>query len=250
MNEKPLHIASISRLSEVFGTEKITHPLIAVMDTAKWKIDKEWVRQKLTLGMYYISLKDKSCGMDYGRNAYDFDEGVLAFAAPDQLITLTKELEINELNGWILFFHPDLIRHTPLGNRIGRYKFFSYDVHEALHLSEDEQRTITDCKNIISDEIKERIDAHSQTVIASALELLLNLSQRYYERQFLTRSAQNSDTADRFHSLLEAYYKDGNFAEKGIPSIEYFSNKLHFFHQLPERFAEKTNRNFCQRTHQ
>ncbi len=127
----------------------------------------------------------------------------------------------------MLFFHPDLIRNTEFGKRIDDYGFFSYDVHEALHLSEAEQHILNDCIKLIQSEIAERIDNHSQRVIASTLELLLNYSLRYYERQFNTRSAQNVDTVSKFESLLKAYYKEGKFAEQGAPSIEYFAEAIH-----------------------
>ncbi|KAF9658491.1 helix-turn-helix domain-containing protein [Tenacibaculum sp. ZH5_bin.1] len=226
MKGEIIHIESISKLCEVFGMEKPTHPLISVMDVSDWQLESHWVDKKLTLGMYYISLKDKDCGIDYGRSSYDFDEGVLVFAAPNQLITIKQELEFNEIRGKIMFFHPNLIMNTSLGKIIDNYKFFSYDVHEALHLSDAEQKTVVECFSIIHEEIKGRIDNHSQTVIASSIELLLNLSNRYYERQFLTRSAQNSDIVSQFNTILKDYYGNGNFSNKGIPPIEYFSEKI------------------------
>jgi YesN/AraC family two-component response regulator len=174
-----------------------------------------------------IGLKDKSCGLQYGRNNYDFDEGVMIFTAPDQVQSVSKPQALNEISGWMMFFHTDLIRNTSLGKSIDDYGFFGYDVHEALHLSEAEQKAITDCVNMIHQEITERIDNHSQIVIASYLELLLNLSRRYYERQFNTRSAQNTDVISQFHLLLNNYYKSGKFAETGIPSLEYFSDQIH-----------------------
>ena len=127
----------------------------------------------------------------------------------------------------MLCFHPDLIRNTSLGQRIDDYGFFSYDVHEALHLSEAEQNTLNECVNLIKAEIKSRIDNHSQRVIVSTLELLLNYSLRYYERQFNTRSAQNSDVISSFEHLLKDYYKQGKFALSGVPPIEYFAQEVH-----------------------
>lgn len=221
------NIKSISQLHEIFGFGKPTHPLIGIIDVSKWEIPEQFIGVKFTSGLYTIGLKDKSCGLQYGRNMYDFNEGVLFFTAPDQVQSVSKAQQLNEIQGWMLFFHPDLIRNTPLGRTIEDYKFFTYDVHEALHLSDAEQKTITDCKTMIQNEISERIDNHSQTVIASSLELLLNLSRRYYERQFNTRSAQNSDVVSQFHSLLNSYFKSGKFAETGIPPIEYFSDKIH-----------------------
>jgi AraC-like DNA-binding protein len=221
------NVKSISQLHEIFGFSKPTHPLISIIDVSKWEIPEQFIRVKFTSELYTIGLKDKSCGLQYGRNTYDFNEGVLFFTAPNQVQSVSKSQALDEIQGWMLFFHPDLIRNTPLGRTIEDYKFFTYDVHEALHLSDTEQKTITDCKTMIQNEIAERIDNHSQTVIASSLELLLNLSRRYYERQFNTRSAQNSDVVSQFHALLNSYFKDGKFAETGIPSIEYFSDKIH-----------------------
>ncbi|MDJ1498404.1 helix-turn-helix transcriptional regulator [Cytophagaceae bacterium DM2B3-1] len=227
MNQEIQNIRSISQLHEVFGFDKPTHPLISIIDVSKWEIPAKFVGVKYTSELYSIALKDKSCGLQYGRNSYDFHEGVLIFTAPNQVQSVMKAQELNEIQGWMLFFHPDLIRNTSLGQAIEDYRFFSYEVHEALHLSDAEQKTITDCMSLIQREILERIDNHSQTVICSSLELLLNLSKRYYERQFNTRSAQNSDVISQFHSLLNSYYKGGKFTEMGIPTIEYFSDKIH-----------------------
>ncbi|MRX41531.1 helix-turn-helix domain-containing protein [Flavobacterium sp. LC2016-23] len=227
MHQEIQNIKSISQLHEVFGFEKPTHPMISIIDVSKWEIPEKYVGVKYTSELYTVGLKDKSCGLQYGRNHYDFDEGVLLFTAPGQVQSVSKTQHLDEIKGWMLFFHPDLIRNVALGRSIDEYGFFAYDVYEALHLSDTEQKTITDCKTMIQNEISERIDNHSQTVIASSLELLLNLSRRYYERQFNTRSAQNSDVVSQFHTLLNSYYKSGKFAETGIPSVEYFSGKIH-----------------------
>jgi AraC-like DNA-binding protein len=226
MSDDIVYIKSISQLHELGGLEKPTHPLISIIDVSMWEIPIEHVGVRTISSMYSIGMKDRSCGLQYGRNTYDFDEGVLYFAAPDQVQTVTKAQELNEVQGWMLFFHPDLIRNTPLGKSIDNYKFFSYDVHEALHLSDAEQKTITDCVDLIKREISERIDDHSQIVVSSSLELLLNLSQRYYQRQFNTRSAQNKDVLNQFQSFLKEYYDNGLFSESGTPSVEYFSDKV------------------------
>lgn len=227
MKQDIKNIKSISQLHEIFGFEKPTHPLISIIDVSKWEIPEQYVGVKYTSKLYTVGLKDKSCGLQYGRNTYDFDEGVLIFTAPDQVQSVSKAQKLDEIQGWMLFFHPDLIRNTSLGQRIEEYGFFSYDVYEALHLSDAEQKTISDCKTMIQCEILERIDNHSQTVIASSLELLLNLSRRYYERQFNTRAAQNSNVVNQFHTLLNSYYKTGKFTETGVPSVDYFADKIY-----------------------
>jgi len=227
MMDEIVHIKSVSHLHELCGFHKPTHPLISIIDVSEWAIPESLVGMRTLTDLYSIGLKDKSCGLQYGRNTYDFDEGVLFFTAPNQVQSVLRAQKKDEIQGWMLFFHPDLIRNMPLGKTIDSYKFFSYDVHEALHLSPAEQKTITDCMNFVRAEISERIDNHSQTVIASSLELLLNLATRYYERQFNTRSAQHSDVVSRFQMLLADYYESGKLAETGMPTIEYFAQRVH-----------------------
>lgn len=209
------------------GLGKPTHPLITVVDLSKLSYGEEAVGQKFVSDLYCIALKDGNCGIEYGRNHYDFEEGVLIFTAPEQVITVTKAQKADEVHGWMLYFHPDLIRNMPLGSKIDSYSFFSYEVYEALHLSEQEQATVTNCIEMIKTEINERIDNHSQQVIVSNIELLLNYCSRYYERQFNTRSAHHDDTVSKFERELKEYYQTNLILEMGQPTIQYLAEKCH-----------------------
>jgi len=222
-----IRIKSITQLHDLLGFEKPTHPLITIIDISRWEIGEEWVGVKAMTDLYCIALKDAGCGLEYGRNTYDFGEGVLMFTAPNQVLLTTKPQSLGERTGWMLFFHPDLIRNTPLGHHIDSYHFFSYDVHEALHLSDAEQDIITESVGFIQSEIRQRIDNHSHRVVVSLLEVLLNYSLRFYERQFNTRGAQNKDVVTQFEALLKEYYKEGKFTETGMPTIEYFAGRVH-----------------------
>lgn len=206
----------------MFGLIVPIHPLISIIDVSKWEIPEKFVGQKIITDLYSIALKDKNCGLSYGRNKYDFNEGVLIFTAPKQLQTLTKTQNLDEIRGWMLFFHPELICNTSLVKKIEHYPFFSYDVHEALHLSDLEQQNITQCIDLIVHEIQECKDHYSQSIIANVLELMLNLSQRYYERQFNTRKIENTHILSQFQGLLKEYYDQGSFVENGQPTIEFF----------------------------
>lgn len=227
MSNNVVHQHSISELHSMLNLGKPTHPLITILDVSKLEIGEEVVGMKIMSDMYCIALKDASCGMDYGRNHYDFDEGVLMFTGPQQVLTPTRAHQLGEIQGWMLYFHPDLIRNMPLGSRIDSYTFFSYDIHEALHLSEQEQATLTNCIEMIRTEINERIDDHSQQVLVSNLELLLNYCSRYYSRQFNTRSAQNSDVVSKVESVLKDYYHADLLGTQGQPSIQFLADKVH-----------------------
>lgn len=227
MSNPIIHSKSIAEIRAIFGLDKPTHPLITVLDTQKLAYGEETVGKRFTSDLYLIALKDSSCGIDYGRNSYDFDDGVLIFTAPKQVITVKKPQELNQVKGWMLYFHPDLIRNTTLGSKIDTYNFFNYEVHEALHLSENEQNTLHQIVRLIQDEIKERIDNHSQQVLVSNLELLLNYSKRFYERQFNTRSAKHNDIVAKVELLLKEYYSENQLIEKGQPTIQYLADHCH-----------------------
>ena len=145
--------------------------------------------------------------MFYGRNKYDFEEGVLQFMAPGKIVKFTEESRPSTY-GFMLVFHPDLIRNFDLAKRMKEYNFFNYSVHESLHLSEKEERTMLDTVENIKDELNENIDKHSQEVLVTNLQLLLNYSNRFYERQFITRTKSAlmllASWRKRFRSILKA----------------------------------------------
>jgi len=227
MSEPIIHSKSIAEIRAFFGLDKPTHPLITILDTEKLAYGEETVGNRFSSDLFCIALKDSSCGIDYGRNSYDFDDGVLIFTAPKQVITVKKPQALKEVKGWMLYFHPDLIRNTTVSSKIDSYNFFNYEVNEALHLSENEQNTLNQIVQLIQDEIKERIDNHSQQVLVTNIELLLNYSKRFYERQFNTRAASNSDVVSIVEALLKNYYSENQLIEKGHPSIQYLADKCH-----------------------
>ncbi|GAB3525082.1 helix-turn-helix domain-containing protein [Photobacterium alginatilyticum] len=218
---------SISELHEGMGLGKPAHPLITIVDTENLSYGEELIGMKFTSDMYCIALKDKGCGIDYGRNAYDSDNGTLIFTAPDQVFKVAKAQKLNEVKGWMLYFHPDLIQKSALARKIDQYTFFDYAVHEALYLTEQEQQTLNQIVNLIRHELNGDTDEHSQQVLVSYIELMLNYCARYYERQLTTRSVQNLDIISRIETLLKDYYQNNDLIESGQPTIQYLASRCY-----------------------
>ncbi len=219
-----LLIDSVSAFTEHFGFPKPLHPLLAVIDlkpTTHRPPPGLMLRQ-----LYIISLKKNLKGkLRYGQQAYDYSEGVLAFYAPGQLCTAPADVDTSELDGWMLVFHPDLLHRHPLGKKIGSYNFFSYQVHEALHLSAREEAVLDGLLHGLRTEVAQPIDGFSHEVICSQLEVLLNYSNRFYHRQFLTRRPAAHDLLSRFEELLVAYFAQGG--EQPLPTVQHFADALH-----------------------
>lgn len=162
----------------------------------------------------------------YGRSSYDFQECSMVFTAPNQILEFNKDYKTADEACWTLVFHPDLIRKSELGKRIDDYAFFDYAANEALHLSDEERGMITDITQKIQKEYSNNIDMHSQRLMISNLELLLNYCVRFYDRQFYTRTNLNQDIVKDFEHLLKAYYKNEKQLELGIPSVQYCAQEL------------------------
>ncbi|MGL4907877.1 MAG: helix-turn-helix domain-containing protein [Bacteroidales bacterium] len=215
---------TIDEYNKVMGFETF-HPLITVNDFSKSTYNKGFPAGH-SFGFYTVFLKEVKCGdIKYGRNYYDYQEGTLVFLAPNQEITIENRVP-HHPKGYALMFHADLLRNTALGRTMKEYNFFSYEVFEALHLSEQEKRTILECLQNIQAELQHSIDKHSQRLIVSNIELFLNYCRRFYDRQFITRAHVNNDAVSRFEALVYEYFQSDQPQHKGLPTVKYFADKL------------------------
>ncbi|SDQ67055.1 Helix-turn-helix domain-containing protein [Chryseobacterium soldanellicola] len=219
------HIKSISQLVRLLGLPAPLHPLIALVDYNTVPIEIFPKGQKISLDFYKISFKPSFTGhIKYGQGYYDFEEGGLAFLKPKQIVFSPEDTESYE--GIALYFHPDFIRNYPLGKTISQYGFFSYDVSEALFLSLKEKEIIAGLFASIANELDNNIDSFSQDVLVSQIELLLNYSNRFYNRQFITRKAVNHDIITSLDKLLNNYFEKESSLRNGLPSVNYISTEL------------------------
>lgn len=247
--EEILKVETVSQGNALVGKETL-HPLVSVIDFSKYK-PMEYAR--MNLGFYGIFLKDiKDANLQYGRHNYDYQEGTLIFIAPGQVVGFSNRTpgEYFQPSGWALMFHPDLIHGTSLSKRIKEYTFFSYDVHEALHLSEQEKQTLIDCLAKIDIELRRGIDRHSKMLIVSNIELLLNYCIRFYDRQFITRDHANRDCVARFEKILDDYFQTGKAQAEGLPSVAYCADQLNlsanYFGDLIKKETGKTAQEYIQ----
>jgi AraC-like DNA-binding protein len=209
----------------ILGLPAPPHPLISLVDYSNVSVSLFPKGEKVSLDFYKISFKPTFSGqIKYGQGHYDFEEGGLAFLKPKQIVFPPEDIESYE--GVALYFHPDFIRNYPLGKTINQYGFFSYDVSEALFLSAKEKEIIADLFASIGNELHNNIDSFSQDVLVSQIELLLNYSNRFYNRQFITRKAVNHDIITSLDHLLNSYFEEENSLKNGLPSVKYISTEL------------------------
>ncbi|ADB37904.1 AraC family transcriptional regulator [Spirosoma linguale] len=223
----PYIINSISELHRLLGLPKPGHPCVSVINLADVTCHFDETLKSVVYNFYSICIKKDFTGkLRYGQNYYDFDEGVMTFFSPGQVIS-TVTPDGMALTGCWLVIHPDFIQNYPLAKSIKEHGFFSYAVNEALFLSDKEEATINSIMQTIEQEYRSVIDNYSQDVIVSHIDVLLNYANRYYNRQFITRKNASHDLLTNLEVLLSDYFDNEQVREQGLPTVQYLSEKLH-----------------------
>ncbi|MCE6991889.1 AraC family transcriptional regulator [Dyadobacter sp. CY323] len=218
---------TISEFHQFRGYPGPENPLISVLNLQEIKRlpanEVSFVKD-----FYSIALKRNfNVKMKYGQQDLDYNDGVMFFMAPGQLLRLEVETD-TELrhSGWMLLVHPDFLWNTPLAKTIRQYEYFDYAVNEALFLSEREETTISGIMQSIQQEYQANIDKYSQDLMIAQLELLLKYSERFYQRQFITRKIANHKVLDRLESVISEYLNSDDLMKTGLPTVQYVANAL------------------------
>jgi len=246
-----LKIQSLTDMFRIMEMPSPKHPLIAIVDYSRTPFTTKVPRFKVVCDFYQITIKsDKNGFLKYGRESYDYQEGSLVYLAPEQVVEYdSSDSDVVE-SGWSLFFHADLFRTFPLGRKMKEYGFFNYQSNEALHISEKERALVESILHKIEMELDSNLDDFSEEVIVSNIELLLNYSKRFYNRQFITRKRFNENTITQFTNLLEEYFSREMQKEIGIPTVQYFADKLTFSpNYLSDLIRKGTDKSILEHIH-
>ena len=243
--ENILEMPSVKDYNDNLGVTTL-HPLVSVVDMSKL----ECIRHSLKhFGFYCIILKHLGCGdVTYGRSTYDYNDGSLIFVAPNQMAGANDGKISYNTKGWILMFHPDLLRNTYLEHSMNRYTFFDYSSNEALHLSEQEREIIIGYLCNIRRELHHPTDDYTNRNIILNIEALLNNCMRFYERQFISRKNENNKIMEQLTYLLEEYLLSGKSQQYGLPTVAWCADNLHlssnYFGDLVKKYSGRSAQEF------
>jgi AraC-like DNA-binding protein len=229
IENSPVKFASLSDAHRAMGLPKPRHPLISLINNTNAPPDVQRPVGSHVLNFYKVAYKEPRRGrLKYGQGYYDFDEGGLMFAAPNQVIGNHNEgaQAVGTCSQFTLLVHADFLLNHTLAKRIKQYGFFSYSANEALHLSEEERGTIIGIFKMIESELNSRIDDFSQDVVISQLELLLTYANRFYKRQFITRKAASNDVLEKLEDILNDHFEKEQSSIQGIPTVQYLADQM------------------------
>lgn len=219
--EKTFRFNSIAEFHTFCNLPNPEHPLISLIDYGKVFYPVNENELKWIQNFYSIGLKrNVNAKFNYGQQQYDFNSGVLTFVSPLQFLKIEiNQAVVVEPTGWLLLIHPDFLWNTALAKKIKSFDFFQYAVNEALFLSDKEEKVIVEILLKIEQEYQSNIDKFSQELIIAQIELLLIYSERFYERQFLTRKKSNCQLLERFEKVLSQYFESDSLLENGVPTV-------------------------------
>jgi AraC-like DNA-binding protein len=221
-------VNTIAEFHQLTNRPEPEHPLLSITrcEESGWEPDS--ADTSIIRNFYTISLKKNvNAKFWYGQQEIDFNKGVLHFMLPKQVISIDTSVQRTKHTGWVLLIHPDFLWNTPLAKKIKEYEYFNYYVNEALHLSAKEEATIINIFENISQEYHSGIDAFSQDIILAQIELILAYSERFYQRQFITRKKDNHRILEQMELLLHEYFKQNDLAVKGMPTVQFIADALH-----------------------
>lgn len=224
MTNTPYRIKTITEVYRLSGNEKPHHPLVGIIDLAASQNTSGI--NAVIFDFYVITMKTGCDKLLYGQQKYDFDEGVMAFLSPGQVLRGEDGDMPKNLRGWMMFIHPDFLWNTSLAKKIKQYEYFGYSANEALFLSDKEENLIDSIVENVKNEYSSNIDKFSQEVIIAHLEVLLTYAQRFYERQFITRKVTNHKILECFEEVLNDYINNKDLISEGLPTVQYFADKL------------------------
>ena len=223
------HFKTISAFHRFVGLPAPQHPLISVVDVATVPHRYGVEPTHLVFDFYSISLKRMdNVKIKYGQQPFDFNEGIMSFMSPGQVFSMAVADDNEEVkkSGWVIYIHPDFLWNTALGKTIKQYDFWGYSLHESLFLSEKEEAVINNIILNIQQEYQANIDKFSKQIIISQIETLLSYSERFYNRQFITREKANHQLLERLESLLDAYFDSDDLVTRGLPTVQYVAEQL------------------------
>jgi len=223
------HFKTISEFHEFRDLPKPQHPLISIINVGNVRHLRADEPNSMAFDFYSIAVKrTHNVKVKYGQQPFDFNEGIMSFMAPNQVLSIAYDKKDEEIkqSGWVIYIHPDFLWNTSLAKNIKQYDFWDYSLNEGLFLSEKEEIVINNIIQNIEQEYHANIDKFSKQIIISQIETLLNYSERFYNRQFITREKSNHQLLDRLEKLVSDYFNSDDLINRGLPTVQYVAEHL------------------------
>lgn len=187
---------------------------IHLVDYAEQK-DMRKKSSPIELDFYLLAIKTNfNKNDDFGQTVFDQSDSFVYLDQPGDFLQWDIK---HQVSGYQILVDAALFRKIAK-----EYSFAYYRNHEALFITKDEERVITDLFQKALQEFQNS-ENFSKDIIISYASLILSYIQKFYSRQFDTREELYNATVADFYRNLEAYYNNEQKSLK-TPSVSYFSD--------------------------
>lgn len=245
--KKILKVHTVNDYAKYIGAP-VLHPLVSVIHYDELEHCRHSLNNYDVYGMF---IGDETLEeLTYGLTKYDLHRHALMCVAPGQIGGKADTGEEIQTKGWALLFDPELFHGTELERRMSGYTFFSYNINEALLMSDEQRAIIVQLLEAIRNELQ-HADGHTSQIIVSYIGLILEYVSRFYAQQLSTSNTMTNDLLQRFENLLKRYYADGEYLRQGLPSVKYCAHNLflspNYFGDLIKQLTGDTASNAIRR---
>lgn len=227
-----------------------SHELVSVIDYSEVSPVRYSLNSYEVYGLF-LQGKEDDFDLVYGAGKYDYTEGTLICVAPGQLGGKEDNGESVHLSGWALLFHPDILQGTGLEKDIDSFSFFDYRINEALHMTSEERDIMIGVMRQIKNELTFPSDSMQNRIIVGFINILLRYAQRFYNRQFISRSLMNNDILSKFEKFLKDYFDSNRQLSEGIPTVKLIAEELNmsynYFSDVIKRTTEDSPNHYIKR---
>lgn len=117
---------------------------------------------------------------------------------------------------------------TPFAGKLKDFRYFSYDLHEALPLTDAERQLLWDYFHLINKALSlQPADQHTSTLLASLLISLLTPAQLIYGRFYGAHTSVDRTLLSRFEDIIMSYFTSGQSRKYGLPTVQYCAKELY-----------------------
>ena len=247
MMEKILKVHRVNDYARYIGAPEL-HPLVSVIHYDELEHCRHSLNNYDVFGMF---IGDETLEeLTYGLTTYDLHRHALMCVAPGQIGGKADTGEEIQTKGWALLFDPELLHGTDLERRMASYTYFSYNINEALHMTDRQRQTIVTLLEEIRSETSNN-DEHTHHILVHRIGLVLEYVARFYEQQLSTTSKDHADLLTRFENLLVRYYRERLQRAHGLPTVRYCAQELflspNYFGDLIRQLTGDTASNMIRR---
>jgi len=245
--EKMLKVHNVNDYARYIGAP-VLHPLVSVIHYDELEHCRHSLNNYDVYGMF---IADETLeNLTYGLTEYDLYRHALMCVAPGQIGGKADIGEEIQAKGWALLFDPELLQGTDLERRMPDFSYFTYNINEALLMSDDQRKTIVTLFQAIRQELKND-DGHVRPIVVAYIALVLEHVGRFYAQQLSLETASRADLLARFENLLSRYYAQGTYQHLGLPTVKYCARELclspNYFGDLIRQLTDDTASNVIRR---